>query len=147
MNICTFWVPGHAVTQGSKRAFVTKPRVGKPKAVLVDVNVNELHHWRDAIGSRAEQAMAEFEWPEYVGLRMVFMIRGPSRANRKMLYPIGKRSGDVDKYARAALDALTEVAFEDDCQVIELSVKKRWTQTAAGVRIWIDDLGEYDDNG
>jgi Holliday junction resolvase RusA-like endonuclease len=33
---------------------------------------------------------------------------------------------DVDKLARAALDALTGVAYEDDSQVVELRVRKRY---------------------
>jgi Holliday junction resolvase RusA-like endonuclease len=33
---------------------------------------------------------------------------------------------DADKLARAALDALSAVAFDDDCRVARLVVEKRW---------------------
>jgi Holliday junction resolvase RusA-like endonuclease len=51
--------------------------------------------------------------------------------------PIGRQSGDVDKFSRAALDALTSVAYEDDAMVVDLVVSKRYAATPAEARLEI----------
>lgn len=43
-------------------------------------------------------------------------------------YPVTKRAGDLDKLARAVLDALTGVAYRDDSQVIELRLSKLYAE-------------------
>ena len=52
----------------------------------------------------------------------VGMVRPKSNKNK---WPCGK-VGDVDKMARAILDACTELIYYDDCQVVELSIKKEY---------------------
>ena len=52
-------------------------------------------------------------------------------------FPIGRQSGDADKFARAALDALTSVAYEDDTMVVDLVVSKRYAATPAEARLEI----------
>lgn len=56
--------------------------------------------------------------------------------------PMFPRRGDVDKLARAVLDALTGIAYEDDSQVCELLVTKRYCLRGeafgAGIRIFQD---------
>jgi Holliday junction resolvase RusA-like endonuclease len=44
---------------------------------------------------------------------------------------------DVDKLARALLDALTGVAYEDDGQVVALTVRKLYA-AATVTRVWVD---------
>jgi Holliday junction resolvase RusA-like endonuclease len=44
---------------------------------------------------------------------------------------------DVDKLARALLDALTGVAYEDDGQVVALTVRKTYGADTL-TRIWVD---------
>ena len=39
---------------------------------------------------------------------------------------------DVDNVAKAVLDSLTGCAWEDDAQVVHLSVSKRWTEAEFG---------------
>ena len=47
--------------------------------------------------------------------------------------------GDVDKLSRAALDALTGIVYADDCQVVELRVRKvyceRWVQPGVSIDV------------
>ena len=38
----------------------------------------------------------------------------------------GRNLGDVDNLAKGALDALTSIAWNDDSQVVDLRVAKRW---------------------
>lgn len=50
--------------------------------------------------------------------------------------PTWPRSGDVDKYSRNALDALTQAgAIEDDRHVIELSAVKRYGQPRTEITV------------
>lgn len=47
-------------------------------------------------------------------------------------YPITKGSGDVDKYARLALDAITDSGiWGDDSQTVTLIITKRYAPAAA----------------
>jgi Holliday junction resolvase RusA-like endonuclease len=51
-------------------------------------------------------------------------------------------SGDVDNYAKSALDGLNNVVWEDDKQVVQLAATKRWGEageTVIEVR-YLDDL-------
>lgn len=51
----------------------------------------------------------------------------------------GATSHDVDKYARALLDAMTlALVYADDCQVIRLVVEKLYDPTAPGVNVRVD---------
>jgi Holliday junction resolvase RusA-like endonuclease len=62
------------------------------------------------------------------------------------LFPVGHDKGDVDKLARLVLDALQDArVLHDDCQVVELTTRKVFTETYAGdglvypgavIRIW-----------
>ena len=48
--------------------------------------------------------------------------------------------GDVDNYAKSILDGLNGVAFEDDKYIIELYIKKTYSQQD-GIRVNIDLIG------
>ena len=39
-----------------------------------------------------------------------------------------KRKNDIDKITRSTLDALTGVAFKDDCQVVSLQAERRYVR-------------------
>jgi len=39
----------------------------------------------------------------------------------------GRNLGDVDNVAKAVLDALSGIAWADDCQVVELTATKSWS--------------------
>lgn len=57
-----------------------------------------------------------------------------------------EKKPDVDNVAKIILDALNKVAYKDDAQVVELSVKKRYTEEAK-VIVHIEEIGtggEYD---
>ena len=49
----------------------------------------------------------------------------------------GRRAGDVDNLAKAVLDALHGLAFEDDADITFLAVTKRWTTDEPGVAVAI----------
>lgn len=50
--------------------------------------------------------------------------RGKQRVNA--LTGVSYPSGDVDNYAKSALDGLNGVVWEDDRQVVQMGATKRW---------------------
>lgn len=75
--------------------------------------------WRKAAAQLINPAKHTFTVPVYVKLELV--CERPKTSQR--LYP----RGDVDNYAKAVLDALTEKGYwTDDDLVVRLSVEKRF---------------------
>lgn len=119
-----------------------------PQGSMVAVNGRVIHRrtpalqaWRHAINDEARRAFdgrAPLAGPVLVTLE--FRYARPKSA-RKSAWYVDKRP-DLDKVARAALDALTGVAFVDDAQVASLSLSKRYTcdDEAPGVFVVVGRL-------
>jgi crossover junction endodeoxyribonuclease RusA len=124
-DVVTFNVVGLPATQGSKKAFINK-KTQRP--VIVDDNPAALKPWREAFASEARAAFAGTELLRCpVQVRLNFrLLRPASYPKTTRTWPIKARSGDVDKLARAVLDAITGVLIADDSQVIGLVVSKDW---------------------
>lgn len=133
MSALSFYVHGRPVPQGSMRAFVT-PR-GTP--VITPSNGAALNAWRQDIHAAATAAAgttAPMVGP--VGVMLTFSLHRPKNARAKTWQD---KRPDVDKLARAALDALTGVAFGDDSQVVSLTVYKfmeSGSGTGVKVSVW-----------
>lgn len=122
-----FQVIGQARPQGSTRAFI---KGGRP---VITTDTKGLHEWRDAIAWEARQARRER--PMLVGAVSVtatFAIARPKAHLRADGEPKTSapehpaKRPDIDKLARAALDALTGVLFADDALVVHLDVWKAY---------------------
>lgn len=114
---------GLPVAQGSMSAFV----VGK-RAIVTDQKGKTLKPWREALRSDAVTAAGE-DWQPLAGpvkVTLLFALPKPASApKRRRVWPVGKRSGDLDKLTRAVLDALTQAAIvRDDSQVVDLRAIK-----------------------
>ena len=122
MRSFTCFVRGIPAPQGSKRAF----NVGD-RAVVVDVNPRKLKDWRSAINSVLQD---KWEGPPLEGAVSVELhfqlLRPPSVSEKKRPYP--SVMPDIDKLARAALDAMTGIVFRDDAQVVRLDATKAYGQ-------------------
>jgi crossover junction endodeoxyribonuclease RusA len=138
-----FVVRGLPVTQGSKIASVNR-HTGK--AVMREVNGSALDHWRSAIATEARTSARERLLLEpltgAVRVQLHFMLPRPaSEPKTRRTWPVRARSGDVDKLARACLDAITHVLIADDSQVVDLHVTKDWaTDGLVGVLIKLDEV-------
>jgi Holliday junction resolvase RusA-like endonuclease len=133
-----FRAQGHPVTQGSKRAYVVN---GRP--VMVE-SARGHKLWRHAVNDEARRAYGDR--PPLTGPVMVtlaFDIQPPkSKPKRTRTWPVGARSGDLDKLARCCLDSLTGVAYLDDAQVVMAIVAKDWAGPAGpGVTITVRPVG------
>ena len=120
----TFTVAGHPVTQGSKQAI--RRRDGRIS--MIESGGDRLTQWRHAINDEARHVTnggSPVAGP--VAIEAHFTIPKPASApKRRRTWPIKTRSGDLDKLARAALDAMTGVIYDDDAQVVDLHVTKDW---------------------
>jgi crossover junction endodeoxyribonuclease RusA len=133
----TFDVRGKALPQGSL--------VRSPTGGLYHGNRPELLAWRLRIATAAEEAMAGLPpWDVPVLVELVFRFGRPNNhylpANGSRPEPILRPDAptyhttvpDADKLARAALDALSSVVFDDDRQVADLRVTKRYVEPEEG---------------
>jgi Holliday junction resolvase RusA-like endonuclease len=125
LPLLTIEVRGTPVAQGSMSAYV---RGGH--AVVTDQKRSRLKPWREAVRSTAVD-VAGPNWtpiPREQPLRVriwVALPRPASAPKRRRTWPVGHQSGDVDKLARAILDALTDAGiWTDDSQVTELHITK-----------------------
>lgn len=143
-------VVGRAVPQGDLSAVPLQRRDGSPvigkggRQIVNMIHSNEktLKPWRQEIAQAAVMA----GWPggglaaleEAVLVRITFDFTRPAAhegtgrnagiiKDSAPLYP-EKTGGDVDKLARAVLDALTGHVWKDDKLIVGLSVRRRYAQ-------------------
>lgn len=137
-----FTVPGKASPSGSKKAFA-HPKTGR---IIVMDTAKGKDSWQSrvsmfatlAISNNAKLTAEEFAGP--VSMTIQFYFSRP-----KSHYRTGKNSQllkadapqnhiqkcDLTKLVRCTEDALTGIAFKDDCQVIERLESKGWADEDA----------------
>jgi crossover junction endodeoxyribonuclease RusA len=82
--------------------------------------------------------LRRFDGP--VTVQLGFLLRRPKSTPKRVVFPAVRP--DIDKLARAVLDAITSAGvIVDDSRVVSLSVTKRYDDRP-GVRIWIDEETE-----
>ncbi len=139
--VVSLTIPGTPISQGSMKAFNVNGR-----ARVVHANPAKLRSWRgDVIDAARGKFDAIPRGPVIV--RATFFVARPknhygSGRNADTVKPSApmfpSTKPDLDKFARALLDALTiGGAFADDAQVIELVVGKRYGQprTEVGIEV------------
>lgn len=137
-----FHVHGIPATQGNHRAFIVRSKAtGIQRAVVTEgKRAGPLNDWRHAINDearRARGAAAMIEGP--IALELAFYLPRPASAPKtRRTWPIGARSGDLDKYVRAAGDAMTGVLFADDSQIVSLHASKDYGDP--GVTVYVRSL-------
>jgi Holliday junction resolvase RusA-like endonuclease len=118
------------------------PKGGK-FPVITSTSGKNLKQWEGTIRGELQVVMAKtdrqvlsdmFDAPVAVGLRF-YMPRPKSK--KKAVFPTTKP--DIDKLARAALDALSTVVFRDDAQVIALQARKVYADAGAKLVITIEN--------
>lgn len=109
-----FFVPGKPAPQGSKRHVGHGVMVESSKAVKP---------WRIEVMWAARAACrTPLDGP--VAVDLAFVMPRPKSAPKRSTPPAIKRP-DVDKLARAILDAVTGVVVADDSQIVRLVATKR----------------------
>ena len=106
----SFRVDGQPIPQGSMKVI---------NGHIIHSQGSALAAWRSAIGLSAKAAGAK-PTLEAVSMTLIFIMNKPRTVTR--LDPTVPP--DLDKLVRAALDALTSIAYKDDSQVIEIRAMK-----------------------
>lgn len=122
-----FSVKGIAAPQGSKNAIPIKNRAGTIVGTNLIESSKKVGPWRHRIAAGGEVAMHRYGAKPFKGavrVHLRFVLPRP-KATPKDTPPAIKKNGDIDKLARAVLDALTGPVLVDDCLVVELNCRKR----------------------
>ena len=110
----SIWIPGIPAPQGSKR------HVGR--GILIESS-KRVAPWRAVVAlTVGERTTHVINGP--VSLILQFVMPRP-KATPKRATPPAVKKPDLDKLARAVLDALSGVAYRDDSQVVSLDASKR----------------------
>lgn len=119
MTSLRFRIYGLPVAQGSTRAFVVK---GRP---VVTSTAKGLGAWRNQIASAVigRTVVDGFNGGPFE-VHLIFYMPRPKSLSKKIVH--ATKRPDIDKLARAALDALTHIIWKDDSQVVILVVEKRY---------------------
>ena len=140
----TFFVPGKPAPGGSKRQVFNKT---SKRSFIIDA-CKDSKPWKTDVKHFAHEA---YKGPLLLGpikVRCTFY-----RARPKGHYGTGKNAGvlkasapkyptskpDGSKLFRSTEDALTNVIWGDDAQVVTQTIKKRFSNTP-GARIWIQEI-------
>lgn len=143
----TINVIGTPAPQGSKRAFVVNGH-----AVMTESS-SKVKPWRQDVVAATHNTIATTGWQQPAGpvtVQICFYLprlkghygTGRNANHLKQSAPTHScTKPDIDKLARATLDALTtSAAIKDDSQVARLSLEKRYADAATGARITITPL-------
>jgi crossover junction endodeoxyribonuclease RusA len=126
----SFVVEGLPAPQGSK---ICRCRGTKPN--MWNDNEKTLRPWRAKVAEAAEQHRVSWIRQSPLCVRLVFQLPAPKHATNGDWAPTRP---DIDKLARAVLDALTGSVLIDDAQVVDLRIRKRYGQP--GVAITVTDV-------
>jgi Holliday junction resolvase RusA-like endonuclease len=119
---------GVAQPKGSMKAFY---RPGMKFPIVTESN-RSVKSWSQLVAEGASQALSQLpvgdrgvlEGP--VRLTMAFHLPRPKKYQRRGAEPAHVTKPDASKLIRAVEDALTQVVYRDDAQVVELVVAKRY---------------------
>jgi Holliday junction resolvase RusA-like endonuclease len=114
----TITVHGHRpAPQGSKR------HIGHGRLIEQSKRVKP---WREAVHDAALDAMGNrliLDGP--LSVEVVFTVRKPASAPKRITWPTTRDSGDIDKLLRSTFDALTTSgAIADDSRIVEVTARK-----------------------
>lgn len=134
-------VRGIPAAQGTARAFVA----GGKARLATDSNRpgSPTNAWRQSVAAEARiqygdapasrgpiRVVAELSWPRPLAH---YRAAKPERGLRPDAPTWKTSKPDSDKCARALLDALMGIAYADDAQVVDLVIRKTWSDTPGAV--------------
>ena len=144
----TFYVSGAPIPQGSVTAHAARRKDGSHYATVHYAVGTKLHNWRNAVSRAAREAWGDDMTYHPVTLALVFYKARPLSHYEGLQFHVRPRyrdelpdgTPDLDKLIRAIGDALTDVVYADDAQIVELSAVKKYVpnrQHPPGVEVSI----------
>jgi Holliday junction resolvase RusA-like endonuclease len=135
-----FRVFGVAQPKGSMKAFY---RPGMKAPIVTDSN-RSAKSWAQLVAEGANHALAQRP-PEERGvldgpvrLTLAFYLPRPKKYQRRRgIDPAHVTKPDASKLVRGVEDALTQVVYRDDAQIVELVVTKRYAALEAAPHVYI----------
>ncbi len=139
----SFFVAGVPAPQGSKSAVVRNGR-----AIMFEQNKRTMP-WREQIALQASSIMRAHNYKIIDGAALsieavFFMPRPKSHYGKHGLLKSAPRhcskKPDIDKMARALLDGLSDIVFDDDSRITVLTARKQYAvdKLSAGVHVAIE---------
>jgi Holliday junction resolvase RusA-like endonuclease len=126
----TFTVYGVAQPKGNMRAFAAK---GMKFPIVTDSN-RSAKSWAQLVAQRASEALEQSPDARVivgpVRLTVAFFLPRPQRLlipKWRARQPAHVSAPDTDKLLRSVGDALAQVCYHDDAQVVEILAMKRYT--------------------
>lgn len=121
--IC-FTVLGEPQGKGSMRAFTPK---GWNRPILTSTNKG-LKAWEQTVAAAAQSVASGTLILGAVSVAVTFYFSRPKSLPKKITRHV--RRPDLDKLIRGATDALTNVIWKDDSQVVLIVARKEYTEYA-----------------
>jgi Holliday junction resolvase RusA-like endonuclease len=118
-DICTFAIEGRCPTKGSTKSFVN-PKTGK---VVTMADSRTLKQWTMDARWQARAAKVPLIYKPH-GVHLTVRVEFLRPKTAKQLAPTVRP--DLDKLLRAVMDALTNVAYIDDSQVVSVATSKAY---------------------
>jgi len=134
LDVIEFFVHGDARPQGSTRAYIP---AGWKHAIITSTSKG-LKEWRRLVADVAQRQAPQELWEGPIEIELNFGMPRPKSAPKRVVYPITRP--DIDKLARAILDALTKVIYKDDSQIVGLFVTKDYS--TPGVKVVLSKLAK-----
>jgi Holliday junction resolvase RusA-like endonuclease len=142
----------HPEPQGSANGFPIRRANGEMGVSITSSN-KKLRPFRHAIACEAirvtnslcQRPVAAKHVP--VSLEISCYFNKPPSVPKKRDYPVVKP--DIDKLARAILDACTGILFADDAQVIQLTIRKHYNapeRVCVRMEVFPSLVGSTEDN-
>ena len=126
------------VPEGSHSAHIIGGR-----AVVHHNNSDKLMAYRDAIAEGYRKSGGNYHHDSPISIQITFIFPRPKSVKRSKRPLPSVRNGDIDKLIRSTLDALTGVAYDDDCQVVHVEAYKIYNDytkdNGYGVEIILDE--------
>lgn len=119
MSAFTFVIEGKCPTKGSTRSFVN-PKIGK---VVTVADNDRLRQWTKDARWQARAAKVPMVYKPH-GVKLGVLVEFVKPKTSKAVAPTVRP--DLDKLLRAVLDALTNVAYQDDAQVVSVVTSKQY---------------------
>jgi len=137
-NSFSFSVFGvHPATQGSKKYVGTRRTATGNNIPLIVESHPGLPKFRKAITDAIVDSNDEdMRFVGAVKVSATFYLPKPKTSSNR--FPLNQRSGDLDKYLRALMDAVTKSElWGDDSQVVEIEAYKLYAIGESGVIVTI----------
>jgi len=127
-----FTVYGIARPKGSTRAFMPKGA----RFPIVTSDNKSVRGWEESVRAAIQQHCADTFFHGPVAVRIVFELPRPKTLPKRVTAHVKKP--DLDKLARGSLDAMKGVLWNDDAQVVELQVSKRYAPVQPQARVEVE---------